>query len=74
MIWCVRFLEAYAATGLVFAAAFIWLGIGRVDPVARTGSLGFRTLVLPGAAALWPLLLHRWRASASATHGEGDRR
>jgi hypothetical protein len=53
----------YAALGVVFAAAFVAVGIGRVDPVARQAPLGFRLIVLPGCAALWPLLLRRWMRS-----------
>ena len=51
---------AYFAAGLVFAVAFITAGVQRVDPAARGASWGFRLLILPGAAALWPLLLARW--------------
>jgi hypothetical protein len=54
----------YAGAGLVFALAFLRPGGGveRVDPGAKgTGAL-FRLIVLPGVAALWPLLLSRWRA------------
>lgn len=50
----------YAAIGVAFAAVFVTIGIGRVDPVARKAPLGFRLIVLPGCAALWPLLLGRW--------------
>lgn len=54
----------YAGIGVVFAAVFVLAGIGRVDPVAREAPLGFRLIVMPGCAALWPLLLRRWmRAS-----------
>ncbi|MGE0638904.1 MAG: hypothetical protein AB7G12_03385 [Thermoanaerobaculia bacterium] len=35
-------------------------GIERIDPAARGASRGFRLIVLPGAVALWPLLLRRW--------------
>jgi hypothetical protein len=50
---------AYFAFGLLFAIVFVAKGIGRVDPVARGSSIGFRLIVLPGVAALWPLLLAR---------------
>jgi hypothetical protein len=56
----VLLLGVYAAAGLVFAAAFVIAGIGRIDQVANGSSIGFRLIVLPGAAALWPLLLRRW--------------
>jgi hypothetical protein len=53
-------LGAYLAFGLVFAVPFAVLGAQRVDPHALHGSWGFRLLIVPGAMALWPLLLNRW--------------
>jgi hypothetical protein len=49
----------YAALGAVFAVWFVVAAIGRIDPAARGAGIGFRLIVLPGAAALWPLLLKR---------------
>jgi hypothetical protein len=51
---------AYGAVGLVFALAFCALGVSRLDANARGATLGFRVLIVPGAAAFWPLLLRRW--------------
>ena len=51
---------AYAAAGLIFAVWFVMAGIGRIDAAARDAGPGFRLIVLPGVAALWPLLLKRW--------------
>ena len=56
----VHVLLGYAALGLAFSIPFALAGAGRIDPVARGGTLGFRLVLLPGAAALWPLLLVRW--------------
>ena len=53
----------YAALGVVFAAVFVVAGIGRIDPAARGATAGFRLMVLPGCAVLWPLLLRRWMRS-----------
>ena len=53
-------LGSYLGCGAVFAGAFAFFGAGRVDPHAAQGSWGFRVLVIPGAAALWPILLRRW--------------
>lgn len=53
---------AYAAVGLVFAAAFVCVGITRVDAASKGSSAGFRLLMIPGAAALWPVLLQQRRA------------
>ena len=50
----------YLAGGLVFAIPFAWIGVGRIDPHAGKGSWGFRLLIIPGSALLWPLLLRRW--------------
>ena len=57
-------LASYAAVGLAFALAFAAFGAARIDPNARGASLGFRLIVLPGAAALWPILLRRWLRGA----------
>jgi len=53
-------LAVYGFAGAVFAVAFVVFGIHRIDPVAEHAPLGFRLIVIPGAAALWPLLLNRW--------------
>ena len=53
----------YALIGVMFAMAFVTAGAGRVDPAARGAPIGFRILIFPGTAALWPLLLRRWIAS-----------
>ena len=49
----------YVATGVAFAAFFVWRGVQRIDPAAVEGTVGFRVLVFPGAVALWPLLMRR---------------
>lgn len=51
---------AYAAAGIAFALAFVALGARRIDPGAAAGTIGFRMLILPATAALWPLLAWRW--------------
>ena len=53
-------LAVYGLAGAVFAVAFVLFGIHRIDPVAEHAPLGFRLIVIPGVAALWPLLLGRW--------------
>jgi hypothetical protein len=60
----VTLLAAYAFSGVAFAIPFVLAGAARVDSQARGAPLGFRLIVLPGAAALWPLLLARWIRSA----------
>lgn len=57
-------LGVYLVIGVVFGVAFAWRGAGRIDPVARHAPIVFRLLVLPGAAALWPVLGWKWIAAA----------
>jgi hypothetical protein len=48
----------YVAAGLAVGLAFVLFGVTRVQPAAVT--VGARILLLPGATALWPLVLQRW--------------
>ena len=57
-------LEIYSLVGLLFSAAFVSLGVQRLDSEAKGTGIAFRLLVFPGAAAFWPLLLHRWIGGA----------
>ena len=63
--WIVALALAYAGIGVLFGVAFSLLGARRIDPVARGATLGFRLIVLPGAAALWPYLAWRWLRGAA---------
>lgn len=56
-------IEMYAVVGLIFAVAFVSFGVQRVDASARGAGIGFRVIILPGVAALWPLLLRKWARS-----------
>jgi hypothetical protein len=61
----VYFMAAYAGLGLVFGLPFVCLGVQRLDTQAKHSGAGFRLLILPGVAALWPLFFLRWiRGSA----------
>jgi hypothetical protein len=60
-------LAAYALTGAAFSVVFMLFVIHRVDPVAEHSPIGFRLIVVPGVAALWPLLLSRWLKAVSRT-------
>ena len=53
-------LEAYVAAGVLFAAVFVFVGVQRLDAEAQNSGIGFRLLIGPGVAALWPLFLSRW--------------
>ena len=63
----------YTLVGVVFALAFAWRGAAAVDPVARHGTLGFRMLIVPGAALLWPLLAVRWWRAGEGIAPPGER-
>ena len=51
----------YLAIGFIFAVAFAFEGVNRVDPAAQKGTVGFRLLIIPASTALWPMMLRRWR-------------
>jgi hypothetical protein len=54
----------YALVGVLVLLPFLLRGAGTLDPAARRGTLGFRALIVPGAVALWPLVLVRWRQAS----------
>lgn len=58
----------YASLGLMVGLGFVTVGVSRVDHAAADAPWHFRLLILPGAAALWPLVL-RWWIAASRSHG-----
>jgi hypothetical protein len=67
--WLVSIFLIYLAMGALFALAFAWRGARSIDPAAAEATWGFRILILPGAAALWPFLLVRWLRGGTA-HSE----
>ena len=50
-------LGVYLGVGALFALGFAFWGAARIDPAAIGMPIAARLLILPGAAALWPLLL-----------------
>lgn len=71
ILWVV---EVYAAIGMVCGAAFVLRGVGRVDDAAKGVPIGFRLVIFPGAAALWPWVLVKWaRASAFRSDASAGR-
>lgn len=57
-------LGAYGAIGVLIALVLLAGAIKRFDASAAAAPLGVKLLLLPGLAALWPLLLRRamgWR-------------
>lgn len=59
-------LGIYLGCGLLFAVPFVIWGVQRIDPHSVHASWGFRLLLVPGASALWPLLLRRWLRGVQA--------
>lgn len=59
MIWFL-IVGIYLSLGLLFAIFFVTKGVGKIDPTAKEGTIGFRLLIIPGAIAFWPLLAKRW--------------
>ena len=57
----------YLALGVAFSIPFVIKGAGAIDDNARGGSWGFRIMILPGSAALWPVLLMRWRRAGATS-------
>ena len=66
-----EFLLAYVVFGGVFGIAFVLAGVQRVDANADNAGIGFRAIVLPGVAALWPWLLYRWIRAIKPANKEG---
>jgi hypothetical protein len=58
-------LALYAAAGVATAIAFVSFGVSRVLPHPMPVTLGARLLILPGAFALWPYIVLRWRLARS---------
>lgn len=50
----------WLAAGLLVGVPFLAFAVGRVVEGAAGSSLMFRLMMLPGAALLWPVVLHRW--------------
>lgn len=51
---------AYAACGLLVGLSFVLFGAERIDPAVRAAPRMFRCIILPGAAALWPIIVVKW--------------
>jgi hypothetical protein len=55
----------YAAAGVVTAVAFVSVGLSQIFHPPLPATLGARIMLLPGAFALWPYILIRWRRARS---------
>lgn len=70
--WVLFIIEIYLAIGIVFAIPFALRGAGRIDPAARQATWGFRLVILPGSAALWPFLAWRWYRAGLTPPDDAD--
>ena len=69
--WIVNLASLHLLAGLIVAILYVWRGVGTVDPAARGASIGFRLLILPGCAALWPMVLMHWIRAEPTPPSEG---
>lgn len=69
--WVWACVGAYGLAGFVFAIAFVLRGAARVDHAAESSPWSFRIVILPGAVALWPLLLVKWIRARKSTGAHG---
>ncbi|WP_425093644.1 hypothetical protein [Tropicimonas sp. S265A] len=51
--------QAWLWVGAAVAAAFLTIGLGRIDNDASDAFL-FRVLLIPGVLLIWPFVLWRW--------------
>lgn len=68
--WFVWAMYVYALIGGIFSLLFVIRGVQKVDSQARGSGLGFRLLIVPGVAALWPLFARRWVHAAGESPEE----
>lgn len=50
----------YALAGVIVAVAFVTVGLAVVLPAGTEVTAAARLFFLPGAVALWPLVVRRW--------------
>jgi hypothetical protein len=59
---------AYLALGIPVGIAFIARGVDRIDPGMAASPKRVRLVILPGAIALWPILLAKWIRAPKHPH------
>lgn len=58
-VWLVRLVGWYLMVGFIFGLFFVTVWAGRMDPSTRQTGWGFKLIILPGVATLWPVLAFR---------------
>ena len=67
--WILIFAGAYIFLGFLFAIPFVIKGVSKIDESARTASIGFRIIIIPGSIVFWPVLLKKWiQSSKHSSH------
>lgn len=64
----------YLLIGICFGVWFVSRGAAQRDATARSASTRVRMIFLPGAVALWPLLLTTGSAAERSSHPSGPQR
>jgi len=57
-------LGIYLVIGFIFGIAFAFAGVKKIDPSAAEAGIGFKLIIIPGAAIFWPLLAKRWASGS----------
>ena len=70
--WIVFSGFVYIGIGVLFAVLFLIYGVERMDAATKGSPIGFRLLIFPGVASLWPLLLLRWWRGDKAPQPESS--
>ena len=55
----VYFVAIYLIIGAILALPLMLAALNRIDPATQNATLGFRILVLPSLAIMWPIILMR---------------
>ena len=55
----VYFVAIYLFVGALLALPLMFVALKRIDPATQNATLGFRILVLPSLAIMWPIILMR---------------
>ena len=56
----------YLLLGIIFAIAFLWKGITKVDAGAKNTRFFLKLLIFPGAVLFWVVLLRKWIKSTKS--------
>ena len=53
----------YLVIGMIVSLPFAFMWSERIDPAVQSSTLGFKLLIIPGCALLWPYLLMKVQRS-----------